>query len=304
MIARISQAQADEAAARAASFWPTFGRHWPWTRAPELAPVYQRAGELMVSLLRAFPSIQWSNQARWYQRDVRDTPAIIALTPEALRAELGAVTSGISARAAEGKQVVSLIYLPDRDAQADTAPDAEATGPSADGEPPVARTLLATTALGAPYYGAQLAHELLNCFCHTAWDGQTIQSGLRQAADTPAGGPASGNQAGAEPGAALNDLLLDAMLVHFLPAVGAASPADLFDGAQGPYWRLARTLASRLRGVPALPALFSGEPEALPRFQRGLALALDLADAARELDTQAAAHDWAALRRALGPEDA
>ena len=299
MIARISQAQADEAAASAASFWPTFGRRWPWTRAPELAPVYQRAGEVTVALLRAFPGIQWSNQARWYQRDVRDTPAIIALTPEALRTEIGAVTSGISARAAEGKPVVSLIYLPDRD----TPPDAAPSVAGADSEPPVARTLLATTALDAPYYAAQLAHELLNCFCHTAWDGQTIRSGLRQAADTPAGGPGTATKAAAEPGAALNDLLLDAMLVHFLPAVGAASSTDLFDGAQGPYWRLARTLASRLRGVPALPALFSGEPDALPRFQRGLALALDLADAARELDALATAHDWAALRRALGPED-
>ncbi|HEX5572878.1 MAG TPA: hypothetical protein VFX31_15885, partial [Ktedonobacterales bacterium] len=134
-------------------------------------------------------------------------------------------------------------------------------------------------------------------------DGQTIRSGLRQASDTAAGGAGTATRAAVEPGAALNDLLLDAMLVHFLPAVGAASPVDLFDGAQGPYWRLARTLASRLRGVPALPALFSGEPDALPRFQRGLALALDLADAARELDALATAHDWAALRRALGPED-
>lgn len=299
MSARISQAQADGAAASAASFWPTFGRRWPWTRAPELAPIYQRVGELTVALLRAFPAIQWSNQARWYQRDVRDTPAIIALTPEALRAEIGAVTSGISARAAEGKPVVSLIYLPDRDA----TPGA-ASGSGANGEPPVARTLLATTALSAPYYGAQLAHELLNCFCHTTWDGQTIRSGLRQASDTAAGGVGTATRAAVEPGAALNDLLLDAMLVHFLPAIGAASPADLFDGAQGPYWRLARTLAARLRGVPALPALFSGEPDALARFQQGLALALDLADAARELDTLAAAHDWAALRRALGPDDA
>ncbi|MGH2501409.1 MAG: hypothetical protein ACRDID_02725 [Ktedonobacterales bacterium] len=84
MIPPITQAQANEAAASAASFWPTFGRNWPWTRTPELSPIYQRAGELTVALLRAFPAIQWSNQARWYRRDVRDTPAIIALAPDVL----------------------------------------------------------------------------------------------------------------------------------------------------------------------------------------------------------------------------
>jgi hypothetical protein len=287
MIAPITQAQANEAAASAASFWPTFGRNWPWTRTPELSPIYQRTGELTVALLRAFPAIQWSNQARWYRRDVRDTPAIIALTPDALRAEVGALAATSSA--AEGKQVVSLLYLPEKDAP----PDAGVAHPSA--EPPVARTLLAATALDAPYYSAQLAHELLNCFCHTSWDGQTIRSGLREGA--------AGSKIGAEPGAALNDLLLDAMLVHFLPVAGDVRAEDLFDGAQGPYWRIARTFSARLRGVPALPALFSGELDALTRFRQGLALALDLADAARELDAQVAAHDWAALRRTLGDDE-
>lgn len=287
MIAPITQAQADVAAASAASFWPTFGRNWSWTRTSVLSPIYQRAGELTVALLRAFPAIQWSNQARWYRRDVRDTPAIIALTPDALRAEVGELVTAPGA--AEGKQVVSLLYLPEKDAP----PDAGVANSSA--EPPVARTLLASTALDAPYYTAQLAHELLNCFCHTSWDGQTIRSGLREGA--------AGSKIGAEPGAALNDLLLDAMLVHFLPVAADVRAEDLFDGAQEPYWRIARTFSARLRGVPALPALFSGEPDALVRFQQGLALALDLADAAHELDAQVAAHDWAALRRTLGEDE-
>jgi len=292
MSARISQAQADGAAASAASFWPTFGRRWPWTRAPELAPIYQRVGELTVALLRAFPAIQWSNQARWYRRDVRDTPAIIALTPDALRAEVGALST--AAGGAEGKPVVSLLYLPEKDAP----PDADGAA-SGNTESAVARTLLASTALDAPYYTAQLAHELLNCFCYTSWDGQTIRSGLREgAADSTLDA-----EPGAERGAALNDLLLDAMLVHFLPAASDVRPADLFDGAQGPYWRIARTFSARLRGVPALSALFSGVPDARSRFQQGLALALDLADAARELDVQAAAHDWAALRHTLGDDE-
>lgn len=286
MIARISQAQADDAAAEAAAFWPEFGRRWPWTRATDFARVYQRVGEQTVNLLRAFPAIQWSNQARWYRRVVRDTPAILALTPEALRDEARAFASAASLPSLEGKHAISMIYLPDASGQpSDSASDGE----------PVAKTLLTSTALDAPYYTAQLAHELLNCFCHTNWDGAVIRNGLRQS-------PASG-QAQGERGVALHDLLLDAMLVQYLPAVRATSVDDLFEGAQGPYWRIAQTLATRLRGVPALPALFSGEPDALDRFQRELALALDTTGAAQRLDTLASAHDWSGVRQLLGAID-
>jgi hypothetical protein len=288
MTTRISQAQADDAAAKTASFWPEFGRRWPWTRAPEYAPVYQRIGEQTVTLLRAFPAIQWSNQARWYRRVVRETPAIIVLTPDALRAEAGAVAQGAGPQAMDGKHVLSLIYPPDQSAAQHDADD------SAD-EPSVAKTLLASTALGAPYYTAQLAHELLNCFCHTEWDGRTMRSGLRLTSGAVRGG--------AEEGAALNDLLLDAMLVHYLPSAGPMQPADLFEGAQGPYWRIARTLSARLRGVAALPALFSGSPDARERFEHGVAVALDTPDAATQLDILAAVHDWDGLRRLLGADD-
>ncbi len=299
MTTRIAQAQADEAAAQAASFWPEFGRRWPWTRAPAFAPVYQRIGEQTVALLRAFPAIQWSNQARWYRRVVRETPAIIVLTPEALRAEAGAVAQGDGAQAMDGKHILSLIYPPDQSATQHDADDANSadSADSADSvdEPSVAKTLLASTALGAPYYTAQLAHELLNCFCHTEWDGRKMRSGLRLTSGAV--------RAGAEEGAALNDLLLDAMLVHYLPSARPMQPADLFEGAQGPYWRIARTLSTRLRGVPALPALFSGAPDARERFEQGVAVALDTPDAAAQLDTLAAAHDWDGLRRLLGEDD-
>ena len=290
MTTRISQAQADAGAAQAASFWPEFGRRWPWTRAPEFAPVYQRIGEQTVALLRAFPAIQWSNQARWYRRVVRETPAIIVLTPDALSAEAGAVAQGAGPQAMDGKHVLSLIYPPDQSATQHDADDGDSVN-----EPSVAKTLLASTVLGAPYYTAQLAHELLNCFCHTDWDGRTMRSGLRLTSGAA--------RAGAEEGAALNDLLLDAMLVHYLPSAGPMQPAELFDGAQGPYWRIARTLSAQLRGVPALPALFSGAPDARERFEQGVAVALDTPDAAAQLDTLAAAHDWDGLRRLLGAED-
>ncbi len=281
MIARISQAQADDAAAQAASFWPELGRRWPWTRAAQVAPVYQQVGEQIVALLRAFPAIQWSNQARWYRREVRETPAIIALTPDALRIEARNVSPGAGAEALDGKQVLSLIYLIEEQAPTPT-------------EPPVAKTLLASTATDAPYYTAQLAHELLNCFCYSAWDGHTVRNGLRQTSGAA--------QPSDDYGAALNDLLLDAMLVHYLPAATTLQSSDLVDGAQGPYWRLVKTLSARLRGVPALPALFSGASTAQERFEQGLALALDTPEAARKLDTLTAAHDWAGLRQILGDE--
>lgn len=282
MTPRISQTQADAAAAEAASFWPTFGRRWPWTRAAALAPVYQLAGEQTVALLRAFPAIQWSNQARWYQRSVRDTPAIIVMEPAELRAEVSKLSPGAAPSERDGKQVHTLIYLVDRD-----APDPT----SAASEPSVARTLLASTTLDAPFYLPQLAHELLNCFCAATWDGETLTSGLRRAT-----GPSG---AEAATGAALNDLLLDAILVHYLPVGANVSLPEMLDGAQGPYWRIARTLSERLRGVPTLSALFRSEPDARERFEQGLAVALDTTHAMARLDLLAAAHDWAGLQRLL-----
>lgn len=284
MTVRITQAQADDAAAEAAAFWPEFGRRWPWTRAAALAPVYLLAGEQTVSLLRAFPAIQWSNQARWYRRIVRDTPAIIVMEPDELRAEVTKLSPGAHSDAAEGKSVHTLIYLIETDPTIATASN----------ETPVARTLLAASDLSVPFYLSQLAHELLNCFCHTSWDGVTLNSGLRRATGT------SGSSA--SHGAALNDLLLDAMLVHYLPATTTVTLPELLEGAQGSYWRIARTLSSRLQGVPALSALFSPAPDALERFERGLAVALDDTDAASSLDALAASHDWAAVQRMLGDD--
>ncbi|HEX8982955.1 MAG TPA: hypothetical protein VF792_09315 [Ktedonobacterales bacterium] len=282
MTARIPQSQADEAAARAAAFWPEFGRRWPWTRAPQIAQVYQLAGEQTVALLRILPAIQWSNQSEWYRRDIRDTPALLALTPEAMRVEASKFAQGGTPAAIEGKQVLSLMYpVQDED--------------TLDGQPSVARTLLASTARDTPLYAAQLTHEILNCFCCTEWDGQTLRCGVRRTM-SPAQAWA------AESGAALNDALLDAILVNILPAIGGGSVDDLFASAQGPYWRIVRTLAVRLRGVPALAALFSGASDAQQRFEQGLAVALDTPDAATKLDQLIASHNWAAVRDLLGDD--
>ncbi len=282
MTSRIPQSQADEAAARAAAYWPEVGRRWPWTRAPKIAKVYQLAGEQTVALLRVLPAIQWSNQSEWYRRDIRDTPALLALTPEALRVEASKFTPGGSFTAIEGKQVLSLMYpVQDNDAL--------------HGQPSVARTLLASTALDTPLYAPQLAHEILNCFCCTEWDGQTLRCGVRRTV-SPAQAWAT------ESGAALNDALLDAILVNILPAIGGGTVEDLFASAQGPYWRIVRTLALRLRGVPALAALFSETSDAQQRFEQGLAVALDTPDAAMKLDQLIASHNWTALRDLLGAD--
>ncbi len=289
---RVSQAQADEAAAEAAGFWPEFARRWPWTRAPAVAAVYQLAGEQTVALLRAFPALQWSNQARWYRRVVRDTPALLALTPDALREEARQLAPDADPRAVDGKSALTLVYLPESDASVPLPHPP--TAPPASTEPSVAKTLLASTLLDAPLYHAQLAHELLNCFCYTTWDGTTLRNGLRQTS-----GVGGANVLRAEHGAALNDLLLDAILVHYLPAATPLSLDDLLGGAQGPYWRIAQTLSERLRGTPVLSALFSGSPDALARFEQGIAVALDTADAASRLDALATAHDWAGLTALL-----
>jgi hypothetical protein len=270
----ITQDEADDAAAEAAAFWPEFGRRWPWTRQRSLIPVYKLIGETTVSLLRAFPAIQRSNQARWYRRIVRDTPAIYALFPEAFAEEARRLLGGADPREIEGKQVVSFIYL--------TSDDAE----SPEGE--VAKTLLATTENDAPYYTAQLAHELLNCFCATSWDGRTLRSGARRA----------GWGAGAmlQQGGALNDLLLDTLLLAFLPRWTDVTRAALLEGLLGPYWGIVELFQRRLAGLPVHRALFDPDEEAQPAFEQGLDAALGLLHATFEVDRLLARHDWARLR--------
>ncbi|MFI5273820.1 MAG: hypothetical protein ACHQ4H_12375 [Ktedonobacterales bacterium] len=273
----ITQAQADDAAAAAASFWPTFGRRWPWTRQRSLVPIYARTGELTVALLRAFPAIQWSSQRLWYQRDVRDTPAIYVLFPEVFAEEARPFVAGGDLREIEGKQAVSFIYL--------------VPAPQSDDGGAVAKSLLVSTRAEAPYYVAQLTHELLNCFCDAEWDGQTLRSGIRHAN--------WGAGASLQTGGALNDLLLDTLLLGFLPGAGVTR-ASLAEGMLAPYWELVRAFAERLAGVPVVEALFAGA-ESVERFSRALDAALHSTDAAATLDRLLARHDWPALRALVGP---
>lgn len=273
----ITRDQADDAAADAARWWPEFWHRWPWTRQQSLLPVYRQIGETTVSLLRAFPAIQWSDQALWYRRVVRDTPAVYALCPEEFTAQAAQFLPGGDLRQLEGKSVLSFIYLT----------------PGEGGATAVAKTLLASTDTAAPYYTAQLAHELLNCFCAAEYDGRTLRSGVRRAN--------WGAGAMLQSGGALNDLLLDALLADFLPRWAGVTLDALTGGMLGPYWEIARAFARRLGRVPVREALF-GPPEQIPAFERALDAALNLLDAAAELDTLLLRHDWEALRAvAVGP---
>lgn len=273
----IPQDQADDAAADAARWWPEFWRRWPWTRQQSLMPVYRQIGETAVSQLRAFPAIQWSNQALWYRRVVRDTPAVYVLFPEEFAAQAAQVLPGGDPRQLEGKSVLSFIYLT----------------PGEGGATEVAKTLLASTDTAAPHYTPQLAHELLNCSCAAEYDGRTLRSGVRRAN--------WGAGAMLQSGGALNDLLLDALLVDFLPRWTDVTLDALTGGMLGPYWEIARAFAGRLGRVPVREALF-GPPDRIPAFERALDAALNLTDAAAELDALLLRRDWEALRAvAVGP---
>jgi len=269
----LTQEQANDAAGEAAAFWPEFGRRWPWTRQRSLIPVYKLIGETTVALLRAFPEIQRSNQATWYRRVVRDTPAIYALFPEAFAQEARRFLAGANAREIEGKHVVSFIYLTSNGTGTDE----------------VAKTLLASTETAAPYYTAQLAHELLNCFCATNWDGRTLRSGARRA----------GWGAGAmlQQGGALNDLLLDVLLLDFLPRWTDVTRAALLDGMLGPYWGIVELFEKRLAGLPTQRTLFDPDEDIVSAFEQEMDRALGTLHAAYEVDRLLVRHEWGGSAR-------
>jgi hypothetical protein len=268
----LPQEQADDAAAAAAQFWPEFGRRWRWTRQQSLAPVYTLIGQMTVALLRSYPAIQHSNQARWYQRSVRDTPAIYALFPEEFIQQAKAFIAGGDAREIEGKQVVSFLYL----------------APGAGGATEVVKTLLASTATEAPYYRVQLAHELLNCFCATSWDGRVLRSGLRRAT--------WGTGTLLQRGGALNDLLIDTQLLDFLPQATDTTRASLMEGMLGPYWQIIERFAQRLEQVPTLDVLFGRDESLLTTFEHELESLLNLRNAVAELERLLVRHDWQGLQ--------
>lgn len=268
----VPQEQADDAAAAAAQFWPEFGRRWRWTRQQSLAPLYTLIGQMTVALLRSYPAIQHSNQSLWYQRSVRDTPAIYALFPEEFLQQARTFAAASDPKQIEGKQVISFIYL----------------APGATSAPEVAKTLLASTATETPYYHAQLAHELMNCFCSTDWDGRILRSGLRRAN--------WGTGTLLQRGGALNDLLIDTQLLDFLTHAAGSTRESLTEGMLGPYWQIIERFAQRLEQLPILDVLFGRDESTITTFERELNTMFKVPNAVAELDRLLVRHDWQGLQ--------
>src|SRR5579875_2642242 len=134
----MSQSQADppEIAAAVediAEYWGRMAQRWPWMRQQSLRPVYVLAGEMLQALVRAFPAMLRSNQARWYARVVHDTPSIYVLFPDMFRDEARKRLGSADVHALEGKNAVSFLYLA-----------------QIDGKTQPAKTLLLSTDLHAP----------------------------------------------------------------------------------------------------------------------------------------------------------
>jgi hypothetical protein len=256
-----------------AAHWGYMAQKWPWMRQQSLRPVYILAGEMLQVLVRGFPAMLRSNQAQWYAREVRDTPAIYVLFPDLFRDEALKRLGGADPRTLEGKNVVSFVYLVTQG-----------------GQTQVAKTLLASTEQHAPMFRAQLAHELLNCATATEWDGRTLRAGWRRVVFSGAL---------LQWGAALGDLLIDALLFPWLPTATSYTPADLLDGAQGPYWRCAEALGDKLTLAPIASALF-GAPADRDALAARLNEAFGRSDAATWLDRLISERKWDELSAALG----
>ena len=275
----MSQPQADppEIAAAiedVADYWGQMAQRWPWMRQQSLRPVYILAGELLQSLVRAFPAMLRSNQARWYARVVHDTPSIYVLFPDLFQTEAQKRLGVADARALEGKNALSFLYLAQLDGQTEPA-----------------KTLLLSTDLHAPMFRAQLAHELLNCATATDWDGSELRAGFRRVV-FGAGSPLQW-------GAQLGDLLIDTLLFTFLPTATTYTDASLLEGAQGPYWRIAQALGTKLPHDIILAALF-GACTGRETLIGWLNEAFERSDAATWLDRLITDRRWDVLAEAVG----
>lgn len=256
------------------AFWGEMAQRWPWMRQQSLRPVYVLAGELLISLLRTFPTIIHSNQARWYARVVADTPSIYVLFPEAFAEEARKRVGASDPHLLEGKQAITFIYLT-----------------KVNQEEQVAKTLLLSTAREAPLFRAQVAHELLNCACATDWDSQQMRAGMRLV-HWKAGAPL-------QRGGLLNDLLIDVLLLEFLPTAANYSRSSLLDGQQGPYWHIVDALGGKVERALLLNGLFGTDADRLV-LEGVLNEAFERGDAALWLDQLLAARDWARLAEAMG----
>ena len=259
-----------------AAYWGSMAQRWPWMRQQSLRPIYILAGELLQALVRAFPAMLHSNQLRWYARVVRDTPAIYVLFPDHFREEAQKRVGSNDPHLLDGKNAITFLYLTTVGTQTE-----------------VAKTLLLATDLNAPLFRAQLAHELLNCAAATDWDGSQMRAGFRRVVFAT-GAPLQW-------GAMLGDLLIDTLLVDFLPTATAYTRSTLLDGQQGPYWHIADALSRKLPQAVILGALFGPESER-QALEGWLNEAFERGDAAQWLDRLITDRRWDELAVAVGAE--
>ncbi|MBA3824173.1 MAG: hypothetical protein H0X24_09800 [Ktedonobacterales bacterium] len=257
-----------------AAYWGHMAQQWPWMRQQSLRPVYILTGELLQALVRAYPAMLTSNQMRWYARARNNTPSIYVLFPDHFEQEAQKRVGSTDPHLLEGKTALTFVYLA-----------------TVDGQTEVAKTLLISTERAAPLFRAQLAHELLNCATATDWDGQVMRAGFRRVT-FGAGAPLQW-------GALLGDLLIDTLLLDFLPTLQSYTRADLFDGQQGPYWRIAEALGNKLPRAAVLDALFGPTP-ARDALSGLLNEAFERGDAATWLDRLISERKWDVLGEALG----
>ena len=257
-----------------AAYWGHMAQQWPWMRQQSLRPVYILAGELLQSLVRAFPAMLASNQLRWYARATNGAPSIYVLFPDHFAEEAEKRIVNSDPHLLEGKGAITFVYLA-----------------SVGGQTEVAKTLLISTERQAPMFRAQLAHELLNCATATEWDGRQMRTGFRRVT--------FGGGAPLQWGGFLADLLIDTLLMDFLPTATDYTRDALIEGQQGPYWRIAEALGQKLPRAAVLSALFgpTTERETLVSL---LNEAFERGDAATWLDRLIGERRWDALAEAVG----
>jgi hypothetical protein len=256
------------------TYWEEMARRWPWMRQQSLRPIYILAGEMLIALTRRFPVIVHSNDARWYAREIGGTPSIYVIFPDQFRDEARKRLGTLDPRSLEGKQAITFLYLA-----------------RVSGQEQPSKTLLLSTEQQAPMFQAQVAHELLHCACAMDWSGDRLRVGSRLI-QWGAGAPL-------QHGGLVNDLLIDTLLLDFLPAATKYTRATLLDGPQGPYWRIADALGRKLPREIVLGALYGADSDRLVLASR-LGEALERSDAVAWLDRLLATHDWAALSAAVG----
>ena len=267
-------AEIDAACTAVQNYWSAMTHHWPWMRQQSLRPIYILAGELLIQLIQAFPAQIHSNEARWYAREIGDSPSIYVLFPEQFADEARKRLGGGDPHLVEGKQAITFLFLARQQ-----------------GIESVAKTLLISTEQQAPMFRAQLAHELLHGACATDWDGQRMRSGMRLVT--------WGTGAAMQRGGMLNDLLLDVLLLEWLPTATNYTRGSLLDGQQGPYWRIAEALGRRLDRAAIEGALFGMDADRLI-LENLLNEALERGDGAEWLDRALTRRDWATLMQATG----